>query len=722
MKYIYCIISTLLLQTLFSQQKINDGWINVAGKSEKQIKKIIYQEINKQSTLASSFVEKQKNELEESSEDKKIVFQRKKLSLRKKLDLSSILKETAEIELINSKDNYNSIFSDYRAAEMQIANLDSSIKENKKLINSRKKDVEDELSKIPLHDFIVSMIYDTEAKNSRNNDAKMDYLSAKKAIENELGFDIIQSTLIDNGVISDQRIRTMLSGKVNVNLKSTRITNQKDNGTIIFDRIRYGKVKVYPFQVEDNKALRSVKNLNSNNIDTYSLITEVERSNEIISKLSSSAQRKIERLALEVETDNAESASRIAEIGRKTKIFIKNRQREIQKSQFQKDALSLTLERYRKELSASIQDTVKLNKVFLENLANYKSDNKRFSDHIYSERYFFVEIRSEEEIESKDIDDQLSDIADNLYDIFISRVNTQIVKEQQEISNGLLDEFEGTQKDGANIYAIKVIGKTYIPASDDQPARITLYLSFDYGFKFKEFESLEKKTKPQSRRKIAQNKTKKSTTMDKTPAKKSNDGILTKDDLKLLEESTYYDSTLDKGSLSFSHSTEKYKHLKNDKFKYNDALMFSYNFYNFNTGNKISYNFSTTNVDILSSFTIEDYQDGVPFSIVEYNSTNLLMHTSHDIEYGKIINYRNHHVFVFPVLGLGYRSSAFRLYQSRDKKDEVLSKSKTSGFYFFLELTHIGDDYHASLSYRSRFNDKNTKYWSGLSYTLGWSF
>ena len=73
MKYIYCIISTLLLQTLFSQQKINDGWINVAGKSEKQIKKIIYQEINKQSTLALSFVEKQKNELEVSSEDKKIV-------------------------------------------------------------------------------------------------------------------------------------------------------------------------------------------------------------------------------------------------------------------------------------------------------------------------------------------------------------------------------------------------------------------------------------------------------------------------------------------------------------------------------------------------------------------------------------------------------------------------------------------------------------------------
>ena len=268
MKYIYCIISTLLLQILFSQQKINDGWINVAGKSEQQIKKIIYQEINKQSTLALSFVEKQKNELEESSEDKKIIFQRKKLGLRKKLDLSSSLKETAEIELINSKDNYNSIFSDYRAAEMQIANLDSSIKENKKLINSRKKDVEDELSKIPLHDFIVSMVYDTEAKNPTNNDAKMDYLSAKKAIENKLGFDIIQSTLIDNGVISDQRIRTMLSGKVNIDLKSTRITDQNDNGTIIFDRIRYGKVKVYPFQVEDNKALRSVKNLNSNRYST----------------------------------------------------------------------------------------------------------------------------------------------------------------------------------------------------------------------------------------------------------------------------------------------------------------------------------------------------------------------------------------------------------------------------------------------------------------------
>ena len=710
MKFIYCIIFTLFLQILFSQQKINDGWINVAGKSEKQIKKIIYQEIKKQNTLALSFVEGQKNELEESSEDKKIIFQRKKLSLRKKLDLSSNLKETAEIELIDSKDNYNSIFSDFSAAEMQIANLDSSIIENKKLINNRKKDVEDELSKIPLHDFIVSMIYDTEAKNPTNNDAKMDYLSAKKAIENKLGFDIIQSTLIDNGVISDQRISTMLSGKVNIDLKSTRITDEKDDGTIIFDRIRYGKVKVYPFQVEDNKALRSVKNLNSNNIDTYSLITEEERSNEIISNLSSSVQRKIKRLALEVETDNAESASRIAEIGRKTKIFIKNRQNEIQKSQFQKDALSLTLERYRKELSASIQDTLNLNKIFLETSANYNADNKRFTDHIYSERYFFVEKRSEEGIESKDIDDQLSDIADNLYGIFISRVNTQIVKDRKEISDGLLDEFEGSQKDGANIYAIKVIGKTYIPARDDQPDRIALYLSFDYGFKFKEFESLKKKPKPKTtkrmlaaRKRFDERKKSKSTEQQTTSPKRATELA-----------SADFDSTKFIGSFSASFKNLTFKSLNNDYFKPKAGFSIGFTTYNFNIGHtsKVAYEFSLNEHDILTNFQIDDNE------FTGGQDASYVMHRSHKIEYGKIIlasnfdtgDTRTTFTSFIPVLGMGYSFSSFKLYQNTD--DDNPYASDTSGPYYFIELF---GPYGFGVIYRSTLKSDQPQSWNELS-------
>jgi len=710
MKIKYYILTIFYLSTLFSQRKSDDGWIDVVGKAEKQIKKIIYQEIKKQNTLGLSFVERQKNELEESSEDKKIIFQRKKLILRKKLDLSSNLKETAEIELINSKDNYNSIFSDFSAAEMQIANLDSSIIENKKLIVNRKKDVEDELSKIPLHDFIVSMIYDTEAKNPTNNDANMDYLSAKKAIENKLGFDIIQSTLIDNGVISDQRIKTMLSGKVNIDLKSTRITDEKDDGTIIFDRIRYGKVKVYPFQVEDNKALKSIKNLNSYNIDTYSLITEEKRSNEIISKLSSSAQRKIQRLALEVETDNVESTSRIAEISRKTKIFIKNRQSEIQKSQFQKDALSLTLERYRKELSASIQDTVKLNKVFLENVAIYKSDNKRFSDHIYSERYFFVEKRSEEGIESKDIDDQLSDIADNLYDIFISRVNTQIVKEQQEISNGLLDEFEGTQKDGANIYAIKVIGKTYIPASDDQPDRIALYLSFDYGFKFKEFESLKKRPKPK-------------TTKSRLAARKRYDGR--KESTPTEQQTTSpkaltklasadYDSTKFIGLLSASFKNLTFKSLNNDYFKPQAGHSIGFTVYDFNIGHtsKVAYEFSATEHDILTNFQI----DG---NIFTGGQDAYVMHRSHKIEYGTIIGARNFDTgdtrttftSIVSVMGLGYSFSSFKLYQNTDD-DNPYASSDTSGPYYFIELF---GPYGFGVIYRSTLKSDQPQSWNELS-------
>ena len=171
------ILIIFLLSTLFSQNSIDNNWINVAGKSERQIKSIIHKEIDKQVIKSPNFVVREKNKLEESNENKKIAFQRKKLNLRIKLNQSSDQKQSAKIQLINSKDIANSTFSDFRATQQQIADLDSSILENNRLIRVRKKEMEDKLSNIPLHDLIISITYNTKGRNSKNYDSRMDNLS-----------------------------------------------------------------------------------------------------------------------------------------------------------------------------------------------------------------------------------------------------------------------------------------------------------------------------------------------------------------------------------------------------------------------------------------------------------------------------------------------------------------------------------------------------------------
>ncbi len=688
----YLIITISFISLILSQEKKDDNWISVAGKSEKQVMRIIFKEIEKQKAKGVPFVEREKDKLEESNEDKKISFQGKKIELRKKLNQSSNLKETAEIELINSKDNYNSVFSDFSATELQIAIIDSSIIENKKLISARKKEAENELSMIPLYDFIVSIAYDTEGKSYK---AAMDYLSAKKAIENKLGFDIIESTLIKNGVISDQRIQMMLSGKVNLDLSTSEITNKQDDGTFLFDQIRYGKVKVYPFQAEDNMTLKTPKNLYNKKINAYSLITEEKKSYDIISKLPSASEKlKIKRFALEIQNENIESNSRISELARKTRTFIKNRETEIGKSQSEKKILSLSLERFRTELATAFEDTISKKTALNKILAVYNSDNERYSEHIYSERYYFVEKTSSERIESEDIDDQYEDLSKDIYKMFISNVKTQIYKEQNEVDNGVLTDFEGSLKASPNLYAIKVIGKTYSPGNEDRNPMVGLSLAFDYGFKFKELESLNKKPKPLfSRRKPDSRK--------KTTKQPNLESIIN-------------DSTKVLGHFSLAFEKLTFNSLDESFIEYpGSGIAFGFAIYDYNPemNSKVNYSYSLNRYELLDEFRTDGEF---------YNSIygDYVAHVSHNIEYGKIFfteSFDKSGSFN-PVLGMGYSFSYFQL--RNDSPSEYNSTSSTQGFYYFIELMRVSVPYGLGITYRSKLDTDKPQYWNTLSFKL----
>ena len=184
----------------------------------------------------------------------------------------------------------------------------------------------------------------------------------------------------------------------------------------------------------------------------------------------------------------------------------------------------------------------------------------------------------------------------------------------------------------------------------------------------------------------------------------SNDNkSIEENDKKTLNGDSYFPS-LDKTFVSLSYSVENFKYFRNNQFKINSPpLNLGIGSYNFNGGWKYLYNFSSTNVDILSASILMGDESDV-FSI---DSSQSLMFTSHDIELGWIINYINPEAFLSPVIGLGYRFSAFRLCQSTESGaadyDNPLGKSETSGPYFLIEFfksfnANFGVVYHIVLN------------------------
>ena len=57
----YLIITISFISLILSQEKKDDNWISVAGKSEKQVMRIIFKEIEKQKAKGAPFVEREKD-------------------------------------------------------------------------------------------------------------------------------------------------------------------------------------------------------------------------------------------------------------------------------------------------------------------------------------------------------------------------------------------------------------------------------------------------------------------------------------------------------------------------------------------------------------------------------------------------------------------------------------------------------------------------------------
>ena len=104
---------------------------------------------------------------------------------------------------------------------------------------------------------VVSVTYGHDGNNVKQYDNAMDYSIARKAIDDQIGYEVIKLSIVNNGILEDERIKTLLTVKANSTLTSMDLEEITDQGDFIFNRGRYGLVTVYPYQVDDNSILNS---------------------------------------------------------------------------------------------------------------------------------------------------------------------------------------------------------------------------------------------------------------------------------------------------------------------------------------------------------------------------------------------------------------------------------------------------------------------------------
>ena len=479
----------LLMSIAVGQENVATDWIDVRGKTIPQIKKIISRNIKNLGIYEKAPVLIEEEKLKEENDDRKYNFNTEKLNLRKKLNAASSNKQISEINFIKAKDISNETYSVLKAKLQIVADSDSSITSNQKVIDKKKEEVEEELSKLPFQVVLLSVLHKHKGKNISALDAAMEYQMAKKAIESELGTQVISSSIIDNGILSEQRVKILLSGKVNSRLESkdSKSREEDSGGSIRFDRIRYGLTTVYPFEVDNNSLLKKPTPVNEYKIEVYvSSSTEAKKIAKRFNKV-----REIRTFEQSAQSKNIESESIIQRLGAEAKSFIESRRNEIKKAQKNKNIALTTINDLRSQIvELKTDSSAKANELVLAT-KTFNKTNSEYTNHIFSESYIYSETRFEDRIGNLDYDDQYIRSAESLIDLFLNNINTQIVKEESQIIDEQYSEFTGTKKDVASINAVKVLGKMIIEESDIgvRGSGLGISLAFDYGFTFKENDS-----------------------------------------------------------------------------------------------------------------------------------------------------------------------------------------------------------------------------------------
>ena len=480
--HIIVITITLLSISAFSQE-IGSAWIDVRGKNNMEVEKILIQEVSTLSSYSSTTIEETRNKLENENDNRSIEFNNRKVLLRTALNTAIDNKNDISIEVNDLKDQIALNQSEVSSLNQKIVDTDSSSTMSRILIDGEKSRIKDELTKIPFYEVMIARVknFPENASNVSNYDNKMSHEISRKAIENQLGIDIITKTIVKDGTLTDNMVTTSLAGKANSNLTLALITVEDEvTKQLSFDRYRYGVVTVYPFQRED-VSLTLTPTMAGIDVDVEIVLNT---SIGITNDLPSDEKRRLNNLLNEKKLKNGDSESQINRLARNSKRLIALESSKIERNnkavvdyKERIENIKPDIEDYQNQLNSSVNDLT----TAVDNFAVTRTD---YESHVFNESY--VEVFPWEGYASADesITEKYGEFAVESFQEFLTSIKSEYLSEKEQVKQDAFSEIKETKKTDVVLNKIKLLGK--FAESKGRRTQLSIYIAYNFGFEFEE--------------------------------------------------------------------------------------------------------------------------------------------------------------------------------------------------------------------------------------------
>ena len=477
----YCTVVMLFIFSNILSQEIGSPWIDVSGKNNKEIEEIIIQDIKTLKSYTARKIEGTVTEMQNEDENRRFEYNNNKSNLRTTLNSAIDTKNDISMEVNDLIDQLALYKSEVSALQQKILDADSSTAMSNMLINEQKEIIKDELTKIPFFEVCIARKRGIgEDVNPGKIDDKMNHEISKLAIGNQLGMKIVKQTIIKDGTLNAEMVRSVLAGKANANLTLAQIPVEQDDESILFDRYLYGLVTVYPFQEKD-VSLTATPGMGHINIE-FDLLTSTSQG--IAKDLPSDEKRRLSTLLNDKKIKNGDSESQVKRLARTAKRLIATENSKISRNTKNKDDYNDQI----KNIEPLIDNLgSQLNELDGEQqLANAKFHvaKTEYEKHVFNESY--VEVFPWEGYVSADasIMDSYALFAVESFREFLTSIKSEYLREETELAGESFSEVKESKKSNVKLNEIKLLGK--FAEKKGKRSKLSIYIAYNFGFEFEQ--------------------------------------------------------------------------------------------------------------------------------------------------------------------------------------------------------------------------------------------
>ncbi len=488
LKIFYTLKYFLILPFLMGQEnnQMSTDWNNVQGRTTEGVKVIIREETRKIDIYSAEVIDEAVRNIENENDKRTTNFNDKKAEMRTTLNLAIDEKNSIAMTVNDLKDEVALQRSKILNYLQIISDADSSILNSNRFIIEEKNRVLDELTKIPFYEVLIGKVENLPpGKNPIPYEDAISSKISRKAIDAQLGVDIIKKTIIQDGTLSVESVKTLLKGKANTNLtkyEHQRIDKDKKS---IFDLYRYGLVGVYPFQENDV----TMRETSDSGIEVD--VQTVESAGKGLSIiLNRDNLKKLNNLINEKKIKNSDSEAQVKRLARTANQVIKRENGKIKRAE---GIIASNKEKIANEEPLLNRDEIQLQVYLQEQQAinnNFIIVQNVYNNHVASEEYVRVLVGEGRRLATESMESRFAEIAANTYEEFITSIKSEYLKEETYLNGESISEIKESKKSDIKLNGIKIVGKF---SEEGRGGKIDLitYVAYNFGFEFEKVTESE---------------------------------------------------------------------------------------------------------------------------------------------------------------------------------------------------------------------------------------